>query len=123
MEFQNQIISLKQMTTEEPVLRNEETIISANQKFSNEIIDSFKEIYKFLDDSKIEVRKMAVEILAGLSLDDNGIAVFLMSESPELYLKPLATKIFDVPQVAALVWDALTNFVASEKKIAHQIID
>lgn len=64
---------------------------------------------------------MAVELLAGLSVDQPD-AVAVLTSNPLKYLSRLFSKLADQPRVAALAWDALTNF-ACHKEVALFLID
>ncbi|PJF17387.1 hypothetical protein PSACC_02854 [Paramicrosporidium saccamoebae] len=79
------------------------------------------EIYEYLNDSKADVRRMAVELLAGLSVDQPDALVILNSD-PAKYVSRLFSKLSDQPVIAALAWDALTNF-ASDKEVALYLLD
>lgn len=82
---------------------------------------SIGEIYDYLNDPREEVRRMAVELLAGLSVDQPEAVAVLTSDPPK-YISPLFSKLSDQPRVAALAWDALTNF-ACDKDVAVFLID
>lgn len=69
---------------------------------------SIDEIYEYLTDPKMEVRRMAVELLAGLS--EQADATALLASDPAKYLSRLFSKLADQPSIAALAWDALINF-------------
>lgn len=107
---------------ENKVSLNQTDLKEAITEFTDEQVESFKEIFTYIKDSKKEVRQIAVKILAGLSHDEHGIAVRMMSKFPDVYVEPLIEKLTDAPEIAALAWDALTNFSASNENISIFII-
>lgn len=64
------------------------------------------------------MRKLAVELLAGLSVD-NPDAMTIVSSNPTKYVSELFSKLSDQPTVAAITWDALTNFACNSKVSFH----
>lgn len=64
---------------------------------------------------------MAVELLAGLSLEQPEAVVIIKSD-PQKYVTRLFSKLSDQPGIAAISWDALTNY-ACDKEIAVYLMD
>ncbi len=84
---------------------------------------SIDEIYAYFGDGQEKVRLLAVQLLAGLSGDEaGGAAAALLASSPKQYVAPLVGKLGDVSEVAAIAWDALTNF-ACEEAVALYLVD
>lgn len=75
----------------------------------------------YLIDAKGEVRKAAIEIIAGLSVDD-GVVIEILAQDPDRYVSRLFSKVADLPPIAALAWDALTN-LATDRRVALHLFD
>jgi hypothetical protein len=74
-----------------------------------------------MTDPKVEVRKAAVELLAGLSADQPD-AVTVLTSDPSKYISLLFSKLSDQPEISALAWDALINY-SVDKRVALHLID
>jgi hypothetical protein len=94
--------------------------IAENPESDNHTIDltSLKEAAAFLFDARVEIRQAAAQLFAGLSVDETGSISKLLLKDPKNLISPLVSKLADSPQVAALAWDALTNFAAVDSEIA-----
>jgi hypothetical protein len=57
---------------------------------------------------------MAVELLAGLSVDIPHVSL-IFAQDPHKYVSRLFSKLSDQPPVAALAWDSLINYAIDEK--------
>lgn len=102
---------------------HESTVSDKHDLVHTEAHESVKSVYEYLFDQKKEVRLMAIKIIAGLSCDEAGPATDLLVFDPKKYAAPLVSKLSDHPKVAALSWDALTNFAANHRRISIYLAD